>query len=309
MTPSTERTESVKALLDELVGRPGLDSELELIATLVNRVLGPTPIAIVTDPADLESLGGSESIGARGVHLVTEPPAAAWGDRDLFALEAAPATDAARDHLSLLSALATYVVRANAELEEARQREEDLAEAQQRLTEQNILLRELSVVDELTGLRNRRYFDRTMSYEMDRVRRYDRNLSLVMIDVDHFKRINDTYGHDVGDSVLKAVARLLEESVRKSDVASRYGGEEFGLVLPETRAVGAYHVAERVRSSVEAAVIEGMRITVSVGVATASPEWSGDVMGLVRAADQALYRAKREGRNRIVVADLEGGTR
>ncbi|MCA9495060.1 MAG: GGDEF domain-containing protein, partial [Myxococcales bacterium] len=266
-------------------------------------------IAIVTDPTDLETLGGADAIGARGVRLVTEPPAAAWGDRDMFALEAAPATDAERDHLSLLSALATYVVRANAELEEARFREQELADAQQRLTEQNILLRELSVVDELTGLRNRRYFDRTMSYEMDRVRRYDRTLSLVMIDVDHFKRINDTYGHDMGDCVLKAVARLLEDSVRKSDVASRYGGEEFGLVLPETRAVGAYHVAERVRSSVEAAVIEGMRITVSVGVATASPDWTGDVMGLVRAADQALYRAKREGRNRIVVADLEGGTR
>jgi len=162
----------------------------------------------------------------------------------------------------------------------------------------------LAMLDGLTGLANRRSLDRTLTAEVERARRSGEQLSVVVVDIDHFKRVNDTRGHQVGDEVLRVVARLLAGSVRASDTAARYGGEEFALVLPSCGTGGATRVAEAARSAVAScAELDG--ITISAGVATLDPG-SGDAAALVAAADAALYRSKREGRNRVTVAERVG---
>lgn len=296
MTVSPPESRLVVELLEEIVARPGLREELERVAALARSLPAPTQLRLQADPGELEDLGVPEGLELDGLHVSPGDPyaAPAIGDGE------------GGDLASVLTAFALYVVRVNAELEVARRERQDLAEAQQRLTEQNVLLRELAVVDELTSLRNRRFFDRTLQYEVDRMKRYDRHLSLVLIDVDHFKSVNDRFGHLMGDEVLKVVARCLEKNVRKADLAARYGGEEFALVLPETGLAGALHVAERVRESVEQLELDGFKVTVSLGVATVEKSWPGDIPGIVRAADQALYQAKRTGRNKVVTVELNG---
>jgi diguanylate cyclase (GGDEF)-like protein len=177
----------------------------------------------------------------------------------------------------------------------------ELERMHQSLTEQNVLLRELTVVDELTGLRNRRFLDRALRYEIARAKRYEHLVSVILIDVDHFKKVNDTYGHPEGDRVLRELARILENGLRQTDVAARYGGEEFCLVLPETVPEGAFKVAERVRAAVESHDWGQLKVTASLGVATTGPEIE-DGDALLRAADHALYVAKRSGRNRVEIA-------
>jgi diguanylate cyclase (GGDEF)-like protein/PAS domain S-box-containing protein len=169
-------------------------------------------------------------------------------------------------------------------------------------------LREQAMRDPLTNLYNRRYMDETLARELARVGRKGAPLSLVMIDIDHFKRLNDMAGHAAGDAVLKRVARQLMSGVRREDVACRFGGEEFALVLPELTLDGAAERAESLRREIEAAVEEVAgkaigSITASFGVACFPAHGSsGDE--LVRAADAALYQAKTRGRNRVVVAHV-----
>ncbi len=169
-------------------------------------------------------------------------------------------------------------------------------------------LDELTTADPLTGLRNRRFLDRTLAYELVRRRRYERPLTLMLLDLDHFKRVNDTRGHDVGDDVLRAVGDTLRQILRRADLAARYGGEEFAVVFPETPAEGAVVVAERVRRTVQGLDVQGLTITTSIGLASVEGVWEGDPAALLRAADQALYRAKREGRNRVVAVNLLEGS-
>lgn len=160
--------------------------------------------------------------------------------------------------------------------------------------------------DALTGLVNRGEFDRELRKALDLVDRYGRELSVVLVDVDHFKRVNDTHGHEAGDAVLQHVARLLQDGARTVDVVARYGGEEFVLLLPATAQVGAADVAERLRKGLEtrpAALPDGsaLPLTASFGVATyPAPGLARDQ--LLAAADAALYAAKRDGRNRVAVA-------
>jgi len=160
-----------------------------------------------------------------------------------------------------------------------------------------------AVTDELTGLFNHRRFQEVMDVEIAAARRYDRPLGLLMIDIDNFKSVNDTYGHQQGDLVLKAVAGVLQDSSREIDEPARYGGEEMAVALPQTDLEGAYAIAERVRASVEALGVPRLdgagvlRVTVSCGVA-ASRTASKDQ--LVASADAALYRAKHSGKNRTV---------
>jgi diguanylate cyclase (GGDEF)-like protein/PAS domain S-box-containing protein len=163
-------------------------------------------------------------------------------------------------------------------------------------------LRRLSTTDGLTGLFNRRHLDETLATEMERAQRYNAPLAIMMFDVDHFKRFNDEHGHDQGDRVLQAIAQSLQEHVRKVDVPCRYGGEEFLAILPGTNQAGAIIVAERLRHAIEQMEVDGLKVTISIGVATL-PEL--DVPGpsqLVEAADAALYRAKRAGRNQVIAA-------
>ncbi len=169
---------------------------------------------------------------------------------------------------------------------------------QKALMDSNRRLEELSLTDSLTSLRNRRAFDERIDDAFEQARRYDRPLSLVLVDVDHFKPINDSYGHHAGDSVLKGVADLIASSTRQSDFVARVGGEEFAVLLPETPLFEAMQVAEKIRSRIAATPVDGLDVTVSLGVANALHSRVTQPAELYEAADQALYRAKSNGRNR-----------
>lgn len=161
----------------------------------------------------------------------------------------------------------------------------------------------LATTDALTEVANRRSFLDRAEAEFDRAKRYGRNISVLMIDVDHFKAVNDGHGHAVGDDALRWVAAVCSAALRDSDVLGRLGGEEFGALLPEAGAETAHLVAERLRESVAGQTIEtktgSLNVTISVGVTTAS-EARGDLETIIAEADDALYRAKQDGRNRVV---------
>lgn len=167
--------------------------------------------------------------------------------------------------------------------------------------------RELSVRDELTGINNRRHFQQMLQMEWKRAVRFRRQLSLIMLDVDHFKEYNDTFGHLQGDGVLKQIGGLLKKNLREVDTVARFGGEEFVLLLPDTDKRGAVVVAEKVRAVIAAhkfvtdELRETRRITISAGVAT-YPDDVGEMEDLIDQADIALYRAKENGRNRVECA-------
>jgi diguanylate cyclase (GGDEF)-like protein len=168
-------------------------------------------------------------------------------------------------------------------------------------------LRFLAQRDPLTQAYNRHHFWQLASAEMARVKRYKRPLSVAMLDADHFKAINDRYGHDVGDLVLRMIVDTCHDSLRKHDVLARYGGEEFVVMLPETPLFGAQAVMERVRERIEATALEldegkRVQITVSIGLAGIEDPDEGIEM-LLKRADEALYAAKRLGRNRVAVSD------
>ena len=163
--------------------------------------------------------------------------------------------------------------------------------------------------DPLTGLWNRRAILEILHKEMDRSRREAAPLGLIMLDLDHFKQVNDTYGHQAGDEVLHEVARMMVASLRSYDSAGRYGGEEFLMVLPGCDEQEARGIAERIRSlsaSNRFEISQGaLEVTISLGVAAADGSNDGGTDSLIRAADEALYRAKRLGRNRVEVWDGE----
>lgn len=169
-------------------------------------------------------------------------------------------------------------------------------------------LEHLAACDALTGVANRRSFDEKLMYEWRRERRDAQHLSLLMIDIDHFKRFNDTYGHQQGDKCLRRVAEVMTEVVfRPADLVARYGGEEFGIILPATDIEGAGVVAQRIQERLAAMEIahaagEEGRITLSIGIATTAPADGESSESLLSAADDALYRAKHAGRNRVVAA-------
>ena len=177
---------------------------------------------------------------------------------------------------------------------------------------ENVDLHELvqrqAVTDELTGLFNHRRFQEVVAAEVERARRFEQPLGLVMLDIDDFKRVNDTYGHQQGDLVLRAVADVLRESCREIDEPARYGGEELAVALPQTDLEGAFNLAERVRTAIEELElprVDGdgpLRVTASFGV-SAIPEIAAGKEGLIAAADAALYRAKRAGKNRTERAE------
>jgi diguanylate cyclase (GGDEF)-like protein len=158
-----------------------------------------------------------------------------------------------------------------------------------------------ALTDTLTGLRNRRYLTRRFAQELERLRRYGTPLSLLLIDVDRLKLINDRYGHAGGDAALRSVAHSLETTCRGADVVARFGGDEFAVMLPSTSAAEAAILAERLLSTVERdSAPTGRAISVSVGVAEALPGDTADEV--CEAADRALYRSKWNGRRRVTVA-------
>ena len=164
------------------------------------------------------------------------------------------------------------------------------------------LLRLQSATDALTGLYNRRHLDETLSVEFHRAVRTGTCLSVLMLDIDHFKSFNDTHGHDQGDRVLQAVAAALRSALRKYDTACRFGGEEFVAILPDTDGTLAERVGERLRRDVEERSVDGLSVTISIGIAS-TPELVVDTPeALLEAADTALYTSKKSGRNQTTVA-------
>lgn len=185
-----------------------------------------------------------------------------------------------------------------------------LRESQQQLMETIIELQQLTNVDGLTELSNRRYFNEYMDTQWKRAAREQSSLSVLMIDIDAFKRYNDTYGHLAGDEALKKVAETIQARVaRSTDLAARFGGEEFSLILPATPLSGAHYLAEKLRRSVEDLGIPhnastlAKCITVSVGAASTIPQRGDSFPSLIETADKALYEAKRAGKNRVVARE------
>jgi diguanylate cyclase (GGDEF)-like protein len=183
----------------------------------------------------------------------------------------------------------------------------DIKRLQEELKESNRRLEELSNTDDLTKLYNRRYFMELLELEFQRSQRYETKISFIMIDIDNFKGFNDTYGHLMGDRILYEVAQILRENLRLHDIVGRYGGEEFVLLMPETGLKGAMVVAERYRKRVEEFVLvetdKALRVTISLGVAACPNPHISTVDDLIRLADNALYRAKNNGRNRVELVE------
>jgi diguanylate cyclase (GGDEF)-like protein len=182
--------------------------------------------------------------------------------------------------------------------------ERQVAVRTEELSRANAKLSELAMTDPLTRVGNRRALFQRFQEEIDRAERYDRAISLAMIDVDHFKAFNDMEGHICGDEALKKIAAVLAANIRKTDFLGRYGGEEFLVLMPETKIGVGLEISHRLRTAVEAAVFQGKQkpayLTVSLGLAS-YPQHGLTPKLLVDQADQALYEAKQEGRNRIVV--------
>lgn len=192
------------------------------------------------------------------------------------------------------------------ELKEAKEKAERLANE---LQEANSRLKELVSRDGLTGLYNHRYFQEILEKELARAQRYESSVSLIMFDIDYFKKVNDTYGHPTGDLVLMNLARVIEGAVRPSDIVARYGGEEFAVILPETSAGGMKVFAERLRRCVEGitTIAENQQISVTISAGGSSYCWdSGQVskQALIDAADRGLYQSKRNGRNQVTIVDI-----
>jgi diguanylate cyclase (GGDEF)-like protein len=193
---------------------------------------------------------------------------------------------------------------------------------------QESMLKKMIITDSLTGMYNRWYFHVRLNSELQRAKRYGRTFSLLILDVDDFKKFNDTYGHQTGDILLAGVAEVIMKSVRRNDsipqydidIPCRVGGEEFGIILPEASTVessvagerlrasiesrGAAVVGERIRTSIESYDIEGKKVTVCVGIAS-FPEHGTDMNSLYKAADDAMYLAKKRGKNKVVIANTQ----
>ncbi|WNG47287.1 diguanylate cyclase [Archangium minus] len=217
------------------------------------------------------------------------------GDRILGTLVAGSRRKSALDHdvLRMLEVIAIQAAQAvlRAQLYEAMER--------------------MATTDGMTGLYNNRTFQAKADEMLAHSRRYGRKCSLILTDVDHFKSVNDTYGHLTGDQVLKGVARILKQQARDTDIVARYGGEEFAILMPETDAKGAKVIAERIREAIKAEVFQTemgpLKVTLSLGIATA-PDHGTEKLVLVEQADQCLYYAKRHGRNQsVTVAEAQGG--
>jgi diguanylate cyclase (GGDEF)-like protein len=158
----------------------------------------------------------------------------------------------------------------------------------------------LTTIDGLTQIYNKRYFLETLERELSRCHRYGRHLSLIMFDIDHFKKVNDTFGHLAGDYVLKQVASVIKSKIRREDIMARYGGEEFAIILPEIDNYNSKTFADKIRKLIEKFTFKfedtKIPVTISIGVATVAPELT-DPLEFIRLADEFLYKAKKAGRN------------
>ena len=186
------------------------------------------------------------------------------------------------------------------DITQERERKQELERYQEEMQAVNEQLRRLSVTDELTGLRNRRSFEERLELEFSMSRRRHRDLSVLLLDVDNFKRINDRRGHGAGDAVLRRLGAILRTTIRLPDLVARYGGEEFVILLPESGLEAALGYSRRLMGRVAAEIWDHEPVTVSIGVAAMNESLLHGFQ-LVTMADEALYTAKRTGKNRVVV--------
>jgi len=226
--------------------------------------------------------------------------------------ESLDAMFAIQDVTSLTEAIENHRLALNqamAETEERRKAEAKLVTHARELERLNGILEERSIRDGLTGLFNHRYFYEILHRDYKLAERCDSDIAVVLLDLDHFKSINDTYGHPCGDAILKETAALLRGLVRRTDLVARYGGEEFAIILPDTGLEGAKVTAEHVRHGIEKHVFRKgktvVRITASIGLVARHAHRTSSPEELVNGADKALYQAKSGGRNRIIVLPLE----
>lgn len=266
---------------------PGAERVLEPLSDLLGK-----PLSLV-DASSPEAGGGAAAIRVAGGLAVVAETGVAFADGERRVVEA-------------LFDVLRNVRASEARFEELERRMLSLQRENLDLVVRNRELSEVSSRDSLTGLYNRSFVVEKLDSELNRAVRHGSPMSLLMLDVDHFKRVNDTFGHAAGDQVLIAIGKLLRDSCRVYDVPGRYGGEEFCIVLPETRLGNTSVVAERIRSRLEKTELEcggaPFRVTVSIGIA--GIDSSQDVnevspSALIDRADRALYTAKHRGRNRI----------
>jgi diguanylate cyclase (GGDEF)-like protein len=265
-------------------------------AELLTRARREHPEAVrvlLTGYSDLPAL--VHAVNEGGIYFHLSKP---WASAELETV-----LGGAAEHARVLRenrGLVAQLENANADLEKrVAARTHDLVEANARIAE-------MARTDSLTGLPNRRAFDEALAREVARAHRSGTPLVLALADLDHFKRINDEFGHPVGDAVLAAAGACLRSLLRSYDQAARYGGEELALLLPDTTVEQGFVVAERVRAAVASLVVPGCgrAVTVSVGVAGLAP--AEEPASLVRRSDTALYAAKQAGRDRVVRAGEEG---
>lgn len=224
--------------------------------------------------------------------------ASASSDGRHFQVRMVPERDAAGTVVSVLS-VARDITALTQSQSQLLDMQRSLQESNRRLAAVNLELEKLAHIDGLTGLKNRRAFDDRLRNEIDRARRTGEAFSLVIMDIDHFKRFNDTYGHVAGDETLRSVASIAEKTLRPVDIIARYGGEEFTMILPATGREGSLTAIERCRAAIADFAWPQGEVSGSFGVAT----WSGeDAQTLLVRADVALYTAKKQGRNRVLHA-------
>lgn len=268
----------------------------------VARILAPVS-ELLHRPLSLVDAQSPEARSAFAVRLDVPRVAVVSGD-------GAPFSDHERRLFEELFGVIHLAQETEARYEELEQRMLGLQRENLDLVVRNRMLSEVSTRDALTGLYNRWFVLEKIDSEINRALRHGSPMSLLMLDIDHFKRINDTWGHSAGDHVLQAIGKLLRESCRVYDVPGRYGGEEFCIVLPETKPGNTNVVAERIRRRLEATQLScgdgSVVVTASIGIAGMEAASEGEILSpatLIDRADRAMYTAKSRGRNRVETWD------